>query len=299
MGQFYRDSKEINYDSSNLYRIANAISDTGISNASAQVTSITKRETIGSVTAFVNKYFDFHDIRMIKDSLYTRRCIMKMQGDRNKLTKDLVKMSVVINPLDLPVKYTLDNICKGNVDERLLTSISNGKTLEQLFYLNIGLPKQVTTLTPSTYIHELAHTQVNSIDGTLRYEFNEELISILLEFLFLMQKSQDRETLYANKIYRANDIVVYTGTIAAHELGITKISDKDYNNCFTYVASTLQAISLLQLFKKGDYLFKRTMLRNVQLIFDGLMQVEDFLDIYNINLETMTDEKRILSFLKK
>lgn len=290
---YYTNPAGLNYDTKGIFPVARALSVLPIATAHMEIDYFSRDETINTVKAFVNDNFNFHKVFSLDKSSSPYKSLVNDSHKREIYVKSVIDNLVLVDPFDLTIRYNLDDFMEGATNAR---SFNFGESCN--IYLSIDLPRQITTLTPSTYLHELVHTQLDDLCG-IKYLFNDELFPIFLELLFIKDWQRDMNLYRADLNFRIHDLARYAATLDDLERGRIPHSEDAEDYCFKYSASILQAFQLMALYERGSSTFKKRMLRNIQEIFDLNIMVEDFLDIYGINLSNMTDKKKLLSYLKK
>ncbi len=245
----------------------------------------------------------------------------------HKLGKfELVKLKKV-DPFKLPIRtvpYDGD-IFEGSVIEHLVPDLAPIAT-----FRGIMLVHPYSEHTPISYTHELMHTQIDSVAGSVEEYFDAEVMSIFIELVFTFYCSKDERLLNledSRRIYemavclesmrdyfedkKNNDVKDTDLLIDGDRKGLVEtVYEGSEPNVLQsvratilenskYLVSDLKAYDLFITFYFGNSMIKREMLNNVQRVLDGEITVKDYLGIYNVNSESMQDEKRLLKYFNR
>lgn len=255
----------------------------------------TRKNAISPVKVFVNKNFDFSKVLTLKR--FSPKFVKESLQQGALIKFNLYKYLTYANPLSLNVNFSESRIGEGYADIRYLYDKDN---LNNLFIvLGINLSKNIIDLTPSVYIHELFHTQINSKLGNVLNRYNDEVISIFMEFVYILDNQNDTDLFTINRYIRSRDLSRYVGINATHELGKKTLSEEDYLLAFTYAVSILQAFQLLSVYMSSSLKEKKNILRNVQKVISFELTLEDFLEMYDIGLNSIDNISKYEVCLKK
>ncbi len=190
------------------------------------------------------------------------------------------------NPFTIPInKLDLDNddIFTG-------TGLEIQEVNDLILFSGINMGKKGTNLTGSQYVHEITHTQLESMPGVLELYNHNEVLSILIELIYAFETDTKLHALKAFEEYRALEIVD----------GIERINDKEKDiDASIYLTSDIIALNLFILYYNSSNNIKREMIQNIQKVFDGLITVEEFMGIYDITFTNCLTNGNIEKHLKR
>lgn len=229
---------------------------------------------------------------------------LKLHGRLVRSENDLIKLyngvGRLVDPFELPVRFVNEPYYYGNVS--LCTNISdNPEFLKhmKIFFKSIELGHKTNDMTGVCYVHEIVHTQLESIKGIVKDYYNSELLSIFMELVYAYEKGVVllRETL-------KNRINMFLTEF--HSL-YNFISSKDitedglWHNVIAckYIVSTVKAFHLFCNYYIGDDIEKNNILWEIQSVFSGRKSLEDVLDILGITYQNSLDQSHIQILIEK
>ena len=229
---------------------------------------------------------------------------LKLHGRLVRSENDLIKLyngvGRLVDPFELPVRFVNEPYYYGNVS--LCTNISdNPEFLKhmKIFFKSIELGHKTNDMTGVCYVHEIVHTQLESIKGIVKDYYNSELLSIFIELVYSYEKGVVllRETL-------KNRINMFLTEF--HSL-YNFISSKDitedglWHNVIAckYIVSTVKAFHLFCNYYVGDDIEKNSILWEIQSVFSGRKSLEDVLDILGITYQNSLEQTHIQTLIEK
>ena len=229
---------------------------------------------------------------------------LKLHGRLVRSENDLIKLyngvGRLVDPFELPVRFVNEPYYYGNVS--LCTNISdNPEFLKhmKIFFKSIELGHKTNDMTGVCYVHEIVHTQLESIKGIVKDYYNSELLSIFMELVYAYEKGIVllRETL-------KNRINMFLTEF--HSL-YNFISSKDitedglWHNVIAckYIVSTVKAFHLFCNYYVGDDIEKNSILWEIQSVFSGRKSLEDVLDILGITYQNSLEQTHIQTLIEK
>ena len=229
---------------------------------------------------------------------------LKLHGRLVRSENDLIKLyngvGRLVDPFELPVRFVNEPYYYGNVS--LCTNISdNPEFLKhmKIFFKSIELGHKTNDMTGVCYVHEIVHTQLESIKGIVNDYYNSELLSIFMELVYAYEKGVVllRETL-------KNRINMFLTEF--HSL-YNFISSKDitedglWHNVIAckYIVSTVKAFHLFCNYYIGDDIEKNNILWEIQSVFSGRKSLEDVLDILGITYQNSLEQTHIQTLIEK
>ncbi len=139
---------------------------------------------------------------------------------------------------------------------------------------HINISKPFTTYSPICYAHEIMHSQVDSQYGAITNYHNREVLPIFIEKL--MAYHTNIETF--REIEKARLTCLRNGMCKSKE---------DFNNeDYIYFNSTLIAEALFDAYINSSDADRKVIIEYIQLIIDGEITLEEFLEGFNITYES-------------
>lgn len=264
----------------------------------------------------INKVYNVGKMRL-KDALSDTKVFYKEYFRMHKITfldtrRFLGKSFSLIRPIDpfkLPIEYfDSDDIFDGMVVERL---IPNEPGL--VVFKSINLSNPITEHTPSSYTHELMHTQVDSLMGCVRNFFDAEVLSIFIELVFTYCCNKDERMLGLEDsrrvqemelMYKILKMFINTGRVD-DEYRINLVGDLGKDEATIreemlentkYLVSDLKAYNLFITYYYGNDRIRKEMIRDIQRVIDGEITLDDYLSKYEVSISNSQEEKRLLKY---
>ena len=203
---------------------------------------------------FINNFFKFHDINYLENGY------------------------ILKNGLPFSIEIEKENdfgylVCHTNIEE-------DGN--EEVIFSKIILPNYNSLILPIIYAHELTHTQLYSVIGSINNINYDEVIPIFMEYLYLYEsKTQDINLIH--NYFRLGDLHTYSEDILKYNKD--KIINEDVLLSVKYYISTVVAYKLFGIYINSNNSQKKEILENIQKIFDGKRNIEETLKIYNLRYE--------------
>ena len=174
------------------------------------------------------------------------------------------------------------NIKKILVDDEPLTgylqkqTIVNNRNQYDNMFLSIELSDKITSFTSLIYTHEIVHTQLESLTGSIKNLFNTEVLPIFIELIYAY--STDMYLYKAILANRISDISKY-----ANAINSSTNFNQDMFESSTFYISIITALKLLNIYIQGSSKIKKEILSNIQKVFDGNKSIEDSLKVYELD----------------
>lgn len=254
-----------------------------------------------SLLPIANKNYEVHQMS-INDALYDAQTFLlyyyKLRNvptvNIYKLLGHQVHIGKSINPLKLPVNLVPnDDIFSGSVTEVLTNREPH------IIFREINLNNQITEQTSASYIHEVTHTQIDSLKGSIQEYHNLEIISIFNELFHASILGSDERILRLNDSRRINEMYVTAEELRDYHNGKSPMNRDELLDCCKYLISDLKAYQLFVTFYNSTEYTKNEIIYDIQTIFDGYMTVEELLNKYEINLENDESEKKLLKYFNR
>ena len=188
--------------------------------------------------------------------------------------------------MDLTIQYTNCDAFSGELCKLLINDNNVSKINIILLYIKLG--KSYSQILVPAYIHEITHTQVDTIIGSVENYHNAELLPIFMEKLVALQ-TKNKE--FLNDIERLRFAHTLKGM--ASLMIDRNISEEEALENSMYIVSSLQAQNLFNKYLEGNDDIKHEIIRNIQNVFDGNKTLENILKEMNISFENSLDKKMI------
>ena len=247
---------------------------------------------------FLRNKFILHRIPYADETIVK----LKLHGRLVRSSKDLIHLyngvGRLIDPFELPVKFVNEPYYYGNVS--LCTNISDDYEFlkhMKLFFKGIELGNKTNDMTGVCYVHEIMHTQLESVKGIVNDYYNSELLSIFMELVYAYEKDIVllRETL-KNRI---NMFLIEFNSLYNY-LTISDISEDGlWHNVIAckYIVSTVKAFHLFNNYYVGDDIEKNNILWEIQSVISGKKILEDVLDVLGITYQNSLEERHIKNLI--
>ena len=200
-----------------------------------------------------------------------------------------------INPLKLPIKLiNSDDIFSGSVTEVIT---KDGRP--HMIFREINLSGTITEHTSASYIHEVTHTQLDRIKGSLNEYYNLEVLSIFNELFHASILDNEERILKLNDSRRIYEMSITAQELRDHHDGVSKMDRDELLDCCKYLVSGLKAYCLFIKFYNGDQELKNDILDDIQAVYDGYITVEELLLKYDITYESSQDKHMLIKYFSR
>lgn len=212
----------------------------------------------------------------------------------HKLLNHQIHFVRKIDPLKLPINLIQSNdVFSGSVTE--MFPVGN----KPIIFYEINLNSQITEQTPLSYVHEITHTQLDSLKGSIKEYYNTEVLSVFNELFLAAILDKDERMLRLNDSRR-----IYEMSTTAQELrnyfdGKIKMNRDELLNCCKYLISDLKAYNLFVTFYNANDSIKNEILDDIQSIFDGFITLEEVLAKYDITLDSVENSPKMVKYFKR
>ena len=272
------------YCSNELINIFDEILASGVSIGSYDLSlrDIGKQQVIQMGRSFLENRYDLHNVSIIPKNKENSIAKLKNLGFNYAALYRL--FSKKISPFEIPVDCRFEDYYSGGVTLYNADDDINALKKMKLYYEMILLSKKNTVINSSSYVHEIVHTQVDR-RGSVLDSKNSEVISIFEELLFLYDLDSNNILSYIGIINRVA-YMLHSYLVIKNDKDIKTYEELKRNYCYSkYLVSTLKAISLFYKYINANGLIRDEIDKNVQLVFNGQISVEDFLSLFDISIE--------------
>lgn len=164
-----------------------------------------------------------------------------------------------------------------------------------IIFDSITLNTSVPEITGCCYVHEIMHSQLDSIKGSVENYLNSEVISIFMELL----------TAYNND--PKGQLFSYLVNLRMCELYKSLVLYNSVNEDFDsvnrnekliqskYIVSFLEALNLFDLYQYGNNIERKHIIKSIQRVMDGKRCLEEQLESFEIDF----DNSKNIGLLKR
>ena len=207
----------------------------------------------------------------------------------NEMLRRINGASKLSSPFNIPITFKdEEDYMFGTLYWRLY-SLDNEEFLKKInpIFKKIELSSYKTKLSYLSYIHELTHSQVDSVKDSIENYYYGEVASIFFERIAALQ--YDNELLNVCTFERYQSLY---GSLCS----LVEIKDVEDNLVSsTYIISTLIAEKLFDIYLMSDSKTKKIIMNKMQMLMDGKTTLENILKDMDITLDNSKD----INILKK
>ena len=248
------------------------------------------------------KEYSVHQMK-IEDALYDAQTFLRYYYKLRKVP--YLHMSKVlgfnihfirqVNPLKLPINLIpSEDIFSGSVTEILP---KGGKP--HIIFREINLSQVVSEHTSASYVHEITHTQLDRLKGSIKEYYNLEVLSIFNELFHAAILDKEERMLRLNDSRRIHEMSVTAQELRDHHTGKSKMSRDELLDCCKYLVSGLKAYNLFITFYNANDELKNEILDDIQSVFDGYITLEELLLKYDITYESSQDKQKLTKYFSR
>ena len=247
---------------------------------------------------FKDNLITLHSI-LIEKPLETTLLIDDVNSNRVKNYEELLSRiydaSKEETPYNIPIVYDEELDSDFGFLNWELYAFDNEEFLRKLkpIYKNIEISPYKTKYSSIAYIHELVHTQVDTVKKSINKYYNGEVASIFFEMVAAMQKDK------SGKLLRDAMLVRYAELLSNIQLlKMNKNKKKRFEDCITYsmyIVSSLKANKLFDIYLESNSITRSVIMNKMQLVFNGKITLESVLYDLDINMKNSCD----INILKK
>jgi len=223
---------------------------------------------------------------------------IKYMGSRKLMTYDPTfncsidnarKYIQEVHPFNIPVLFDdyVDynyGVCNYN------HSYNYNDDATDTIFTDFILSSEVSKLTPGIYAHEITHSQLVSVPGSINSYLNDEMLPMFIEKLEALNIDPSGEILILQELQRLK-------TLYAKISYISECNKSTKRDSETRVASELKAEHLFDKYMESSDYEKSIILDQVQNVFDGRCSLEDLLDENEITLSNSANVKTLKKYI--
>lgn len=266
-------------------------------NTGFDAVSIKPRLVLKESKVFLRERFVLHKVPYADEVMLKLKLHGRIVSEEKDLLRLYNKVGIKVDPFEIPIRYVKEPYYYGNVS--LLTNLSDDEEFlknMKLFFKSIDLGHRTNEMTGVCYVHEIVHTQVESLKGIVREYYNSEVLSIFMELLYANSRSPElfKETL-KNRI---NMFLTEFHSLYNYLTNKENTYDKWHNiiSC-KYIVSTLKAFKMYDMYVRENEFGKSNILWLVQKVFSGIKSLEDILDELGITYENSLEAEHIANLI--
>lgn len=261
------------------------------------VEPMNRKQAIREGKLFLARHFTLHPV-WILDPKKVHEQIPPGGVNLKRLFEIEREVEKYVHPFDLKVLFSNKyGIFGGEVKSRTFLREWYDTCKYCASIKGIHLSSRNTIVTPAVYVHEVTHTQVQNVPGSVRYIKNLELLSYFLELVCAYEQDPSEHTLKLVEKYLANELIQFTYELDYHRTGAYVMNESELLSTGKYLNSTLGALYLFMTYYYGSINTKKEILRQVQQLFDGNRDLEEILKQYDIKGDI--DTPRLMKHFKR
>lgn len=277
----YTPNPSIFIPSDNLITLGNRLQSLDISTTEYGVYRMSLEDALIDAKKFLNYYFKLHKVSYL---------FYKKVFNKN------IPFVIPRHPYNLPLVATEEDslIFDGAVIEDL-TRTSRPRVL----FKGIELSKTTTECTSATYVHEITHTQLDSVKGSIKEYYNAEVLSMFNEVFHYMILDSNERLLRLFDSRRICELNLILADLIEYKNGSSNKEKDELLEDSKYAISILKAYNLFMTFYYANEKIRNEILDDIQCIFDGYLTLEEMLSKYEVTLESSQNEKRLLKYFNR
>lgn len=248
---------------------------------------------------FLRERFVLHKVPYADEVMLKLKLHGKIVRDESDLLRLYNKVGIMVDPFELPVKFVNEPYYYGNVS--LLTNLSDDEEFlkkMKIFFKSIDLGHKTNEMTGVCYVHEIIHTQVESLKGIVRDYYNSEVLSIFMELLYANSRSsvlfketlKNRINMFLTEFHSLYNYLVDESCV---------VEDGKWHNVIAckYIVSTLKAFKMYDMYVRENEFGKSNMLWLIQKVFSGIKTLEEILIELGITYENSLEAEHVANLI--
>lgn len=237
---------------------------------------------------FMKRNFKLHKIYQSTESDFAAFVRENRSLDKTEFIEAYNKYGSLIEPYLLPLNLVDEYFWFGYIYELGVNhAVEEFFTKTNLIFSRILISNIITNFTPSIITHEITHSQLDSVRGSIKSFYNTEVLPIFINMLHHLEN--DKSNLEVEKIIRFEEISREIIALMRYELDEERLKLSMAFNHTMHIESVLKAFYLLDVYVNSNKSIQFDIKDFIQNIFDGKNTLEELLEIYNINLEDSTE----------
>ncbi len=276
----YKEYPKIFVPKESSLSLIEELSSGSVANGRPSVRQMELEDAFNDGATFLDTYFKLHDVPRIE-----------VLEDGEKKIRHIEDVS----PYELPLfPVETDNIFCGS----LIENIPEDKNSRIAFW-GINLCGTVTEQTTVSWVHELTHTQLDSLKGVVGEFYNAEVLSMVMGNIVASILDRDEHMLRLNDSRRIYEMLVIGQELShSHKGKLNKSRDESLVDS-QYFVSDIKAYKLFLDYYYGSSEIKREILGDIQRVFDYEMTLEHMLGKYEVTADIEIDRKRLVKYFNR
>ena len=266
--------------SKKMYAFSQELADINEHKTPVRVNRMQLTDALFDSKIFLNRYFKLHKVPYLAH-------IIKIGS------KEIYPVKM-IDPYNLPIVLNETDVI---TDGYIAKTFTNNK-FHRVAFRDIHLSECTTELTSGTYCHEITHSQLEALPGSIRHSYNAEVLSIFMELFHAYVLGDDEKILSFHDAKLSNEINVLTANLYEASSDAIASDYFEFLEDGKYIASSVKALQLFSIFYYGSKSVKLAIIRDIQKVFDGQICVEELLTKYEVTYKK-PDYPQILKYLKR
>lgn len=279
-----------------IISILNEIEDAHKTLDCINIPTMSRKEVKQNTQKFMTEKFKLHKIKYKGFLSNIERRILPFIKSADMARILVNNTGINITPFKLPVNFIgVNGRDIGLVYAGLYRH--NGTYLSDTipYFYHINLEQKPNLFTDSSYVHELTHSQLIDKERKIKNYYNFEVLSIFLESLIIYEKNSDLLCRIADQ-YRLYELLEYKELYSEYINGIEDHSYGELVEYGKYFASDLKAYYLLIEYINGSPAIRKYILRSIQDIFDGKLDLESFLDNIGATTDNIYQDRGLIKY---
>lgn len=197
----------------------------------------------------------------------------------------------MVSPFEIPIILEDSNLLQGALIYQYIPIIN------KFYPKSVSLTTNINELTTCCYIHELTHSQLDSVKGSINKYYNREIITRFNNLLAALTLEPTTERLL--RIYDfigIHEMLECSLELKKFHQNASSLSRDELLECGMYLISDIKAYILFSHFYFGTASAKQDIINSIQLIFDGKLSVESLNSKYEANLKSSSVKKMLKYF---
>lgn len=264
------------------------------------IKTISKWRMKKNAQAYLESKLRVRDVRFCKDRMYYRLSGLTVSSVA-ELAEVYNNVSKHVSPFKIPVKYTANDQFYGllHFHQGLYDTLEFYKDM-LLSVTHIDLSDKINDLTTSCYLHEVMHSQLIEPKGKIKDYNNGEVLSMFIEFAYLLEKDSSERLLKETERNKINYFLFEFDNIFKYYYeNDGSLNEYDTLKSSKYAGSILKAIKLFQIYYFGSNDLKKEIFRYIQLVIDGDITLEEMLLHFEVTHEHAIDGSVFKYLLRK
>ena len=267
---------------------------------------VSKLQMTSNAKRFLNEKFRLHPVGFLSN-----KQLAKVLMDRRIQSVDDIPIiynqsAKMVDPFLIPIEYDVNSIFGGSLTVQ--TVVTQDKSFFEdllpklnIYFTNISMPKTLTSVAATSYVHEITHSQLESNKGIIENYYNSEVLTIFMEFLHSYEKNPN--VFQIDIVNRIQNMLANFYSMFIYESGQKnperEYSEYDYFSDSKYLISILKAFQLFHLYETSSDSIKKYILEGIQKVFDGKITLEQFLESVDVHYSGSLNPEYAKYFVKK